>query len=311
MLIEYHRTMLADRVRNDAFAAALKQLIKPGETVVADVGAGTGLLGFIAAKLGAREVYLYESASIMMVARQLARDNRLKNVYFFEGHSTAIKKPPPVDIIVSETLGNYAFEENIIATTEDAKRFLKPGGIMLPQAVEQFVAPVTNAGFYNELTAPWESVGHNLNFNFAKTMGLNNIYVRSFQPAQLLDNGESAQCWDILDFKQKNSGNRQGVARWIIKSPVTIYGFAIWWRLTVIPGIDLSIGPAEPKTHWEQLYFPAESPLILSTSDVLEIQISSQSSYKFGTTIQWIIKSVHGDKIKDQQTLSLEKGYLA
>ena len=43
MRIEYHRTLVADRVRNAAFHAALKAVITPGETVVADVGAGTGL----------------------------------------------------------------------------------------------------------------------------------------------------------------------------------------------------------------------------------------------------------------------------
>ena len=42
MRIEYHRTLVADRVRNAAFHAALKAVITPGETVVADVGAGTG-----------------------------------------------------------------------------------------------------------------------------------------------------------------------------------------------------------------------------------------------------------------------------
>lgn len=42
MRIEYHRTLIADAVRNTAFHAALKAVIAPGETVVADIGAGTG-----------------------------------------------------------------------------------------------------------------------------------------------------------------------------------------------------------------------------------------------------------------------------
>ena len=50
MRIEYHRTLIADRVRNDAFKAALSRVIRKGETVVADIGAGTGLLGLMAAR---------------------------------------------------------------------------------------------------------------------------------------------------------------------------------------------------------------------------------------------------------------------
>ena len=32
MRIEYHRTLLADRVRNNAFYAALRSVIVPGQT---------------------------------------------------------------------------------------------------------------------------------------------------------------------------------------------------------------------------------------------------------------------------------------
>ena len=56
MRIEYHRTLLADRVRNAAFHAALQRVIVAGKTTVADIGAGTGFLGFMAAKLGAARV---------------------------------------------------------------------------------------------------------------------------------------------------------------------------------------------------------------------------------------------------------------
>ncbi|RZI38071.1 ribonucleotide-diphosphate reductase subunit beta, partial [Herbaspirillum sp. HC18] len=60
MRIEYHRTLLADRVRNAAFHAALSKVIRKGESTVADIGTGTGFLGFLAAKLGAARVDMYD-----------------------------------------------------------------------------------------------------------------------------------------------------------------------------------------------------------------------------------------------------------
>ena len=51
MRIEYHRTLIADRVRNQAFEGALRAVIEKGETTVADIGTGTGLLALMAAKL--------------------------------------------------------------------------------------------------------------------------------------------------------------------------------------------------------------------------------------------------------------------
>src|SRR5262245_102545 len=129
MRIEYHRTLLADRVRNDAFHRALSSVIVKSETTVADIGAGTGFLGFLAAKLGAKRVDLYEAADIAGVARRLLRHNRLPNCRLIEAHSTDVADPGRADVIVSETLGNYPFEENILETLNDARaRFLEPGG---------------------------------------------------------------------------------------------------------------------------------------------------------------------------------------
>src|SRR5215210_1250312 len=129
MRIEYHRTLLADRVRNAAFHAALRQAIVKGKSTVADIGAGTGFLGFLAAKLGARRVDLYETAEVAEVARRLLRHNRLANCRIAEIHSTDVTDPDRVDVVVSETLGNYPFEENLIDALNDARaRFLAPGG---------------------------------------------------------------------------------------------------------------------------------------------------------------------------------------
>src|SRR5690349_6645880 len=103
MRIEYHRTMITDRIRNEAFWQALKAVIRPGETVVADIGAGTGVLGMMAAKLGAKEVYLYETAAVVGLGRDLLKLNRMRNCMLFPCHSTEMDSPPKVDVVVSET----------------------------------------------------------------------------------------------------------------------------------------------------------------------------------------------------------------
>src|SRR6188508_1291959 len=113
MRIEYHRTLLADQIRNAAFHEALRRVIVKGQTTVADIGAGTGFLGFLASKLGAKRVDFYERADIADVARKLLRHNRLTNCRIAEIHSTDVATPDRVDVVVSETLGNYPFEENI------------------------------------------------------------------------------------------------------------------------------------------------------------------------------------------------------
>lgn len=305
MLIEYHRNMLSDEVRNKAFHAALKKLIVPGKTTVADIGAGTGLLGFMAKKLGAKDVFMYEMASIMGLAQKLAKENKMKGCHFFSGHSTEAFDPPKVDLIVSETLGNYGFEENITATIEDAKRFLNPGGTIIPQRLTHYACPVISDRFHKELSA-WDEVGYELDFSSAKEMGLNNVYVRSFKSADLLDGGKAAAVWDSIDFRRKNGNNRRGTVKWKMDKDTVIYGAAVWWHCELIEGIALCTGPLSPKTHWEQLYFPAIKPLALRKGDVVTVEISSTSSYAEGTNLRWVFRA-RGETL----THDLKKGYLA
>jgi SAM-dependent methyltransferase len=311
MRIEYHRTLLADRVRNAALHKALSRLIRKGETTVADIGAGTGFLGFLAAKLGAKRVDLYEEADISEVARRLLRLNRLPNCRIASVHSTDVAEPDRVDLVVSETLGNYPFEENIIATLNDAReRFLKPGGRIVPHAVEQHACPVVGERLYREL-AVWDEVGYGLDFTPAKAMSLNNIYVRWLVPADLLDGGAAAKVWDKLSFDRRNKTTRGGELAWKVGRDTTIYGIALWWSAELIEGVTLSTSPLAPRTHWEQLYLPALAPIPLAASQTLSARLRSTTSYDKGTNVTWTlaVRDGRGRELL-RQALDLEKGYL-
>jgi SAM-dependent methyltransferase len=312
MRIEYHRTLLADRVRNAAFHAALARLIVKGETTVADIGAGTGFLGFLAAKLGAKRVDLYETAGIASVARKLLRhNNSVRNCRLFEMHSTEVMDPERVDVVVCETLGNYALEENIVETLNDArKRFLKPDGAVIPAGVRQLVCPVVRGRMLAELSA-WDNVGFGLDFAPAKAMTLNNIYVRTFAAGDLLDGANAAKVWDELSFGRNNKTTRSGEASWTLARRTAIYGLALWWTADLAEGIALSTGPLDRRTHWEQLYLPVLEPLAIEAGQTLTARIRSTSSYARGTNVAWtlIVRDAAGRQLS-QQALDLEKGFL-
>ena len=311
MRIEYHRTLLADRVRNAAFHAALERLIVPGETIVADIGCGTGLLAFMASKLGAKRVYGVERADIGAVADKLRRHNAVKGVRLIAGHSTDLEPPEPVDLVISETLGNYPFEENIIETLTDARaRWLKPGGLLIPSSVQQFVCPVVAERQFRELTI-WDEVGYGLDFTPARRMGLNNIYVRVFEPADLLAGGAAAAVWDAVDLAKPAKTTRSGEAEWPCDKAMTIYGLASWWTADLAPGIGLATGPLAAKTHWEQLFLPALEPMTLAKGERLAVRLRSTTSYEDGTNVTWTLRRLDArGKELSRQALDLEKGFL-
>jgi PRMT5 oligomerisation domain/Ribosomal protein L11 methyltransferase (PrmA) len=311
MRIEYHRVLLADRVRNAAFQAALQRVIVKGKSTVADIGAGTGFLGFLAARLGAKRVDFYEAAEIASIARKLLRHNRLSNCRIAQVHSTDVGEPDRVDVIVSETLGNYPFEENIIATLNDAReRFLAPRGTIIPAGVEQFACPVVGERLYRDLTT-WDDVGYGLDFAPAKAMSFNNIYVRWLEPADLLDGGAVAKVWDTVRFDRKNKTTRSGDVDWRIKRSATIHGLALWWTADLAEGVRLSTGPLDARTHWEQLYLPVTEPIAVAAGETFRARLKSTTSFEHGTNLTWTL-SVSDAKGRERvrQAMDLEKGFL-
>jgi protein arginine N-methyltransferase 1 len=311
MRIEYHRTLIADSVRNQAFHDALSRVIRRGETTVADIGAGTGLIGLMASKLGAREVILYEAGEVAGVAAATLKANRAKACQLMPCHSTEMEDPPRVDVVVSETLGNYAFEENIIDTMADARlRHLKDGGVMIPARIRQHVVPVISDRVHRELVV-WDDVGFGLDLSAARQMSLNNVYVRSFAAPELLDGGAAAKVWDTVTLGSDTKSARKGEASWKLDAAQTVYGFAYWWDAELIEGVALSTAPDAPRTHWEQLYFPLQTPMTIEAGESVLVTLRSRSSEEAGTHLAWT--AVHFDRdgaSKARQAMDLDKGWI-
>lgn len=305
MWIEYQRSILTDETRNQAFRDALARVINPGETTVLDIGSGTGFLGFLASRLGAREVFMVEhNAELANLSERLMRRNKIKHCTLFQCSSYDLFDLPPVDVIVSETLGNYAYEENILEIMRDARRFLRPGGVIIPSVLEQWIAPVHSERFYNELCT-WDEIGFDLDFDLAKAMSFNNLYVRRFGRADLVNEFKR---WDRVDLNKKYDSLRRGESHWIVKDQATWFGFASWWRAELNHDSSLATGPLDPATHWEQLFLPLETPLVLKPGDDVYLNINSDSREGEGVMLRWQVSHVRAGENLSRQTLDMRKG---
>jgi SAM-dependent methyltransferase len=309
--IELHRKLLGDAVRNAALADALKRAIRPGCTV-ADIGAGTGFLSFLARRLGAAHCHLYEYSGALALARELARRNRISGLTFVEAHSAEVKKPERVDVVVSETLGNYALEEGLLETLADARRFLKPGGTLIPSRLRQYVAPVVNRRLQDEIDV-WPRVGHGLDLSPAREIALCNMYVRPVGKDDLGGEASTRQ-WDEIDFspdtRKAPASSRRGSARWTaaqVGAP-RVHGFALWWEVELVPGISLSTSPFAAPTHWEQVYLPLLHEVILAPGDELLIELHSET--RTGVRLKWETQRRRDGRVAQRQAQDLARGRL-
>jgi len=309
MSIEFHRRMLADRVRHEAFRAALKQAIKPGTSTVADIGAGTGVLAFFARELGAREVWLYDPGPALELAEVVAARNGIDGLHFAPERSLDVADPPRVDVVVAEVLGNFAYEEDVLETLRDARRFLKPGGTLIPASITQWVAPVTADRFERDLGS-WRDVGFGLDWSDAEQLTRNNMYVFPIDPKDLL--AEAALSWDSLDFRGPIESRRAGRVEWRPGTACVLFGFALWWDCTLAPGVVLSTSPYAPRTHWDQIYLPLLTPLAAEAGDEIVLAIESETGGgESGIEVGWTIRHARKGSVLDEQALSIGAGWLA
>ncbi|HUP92941.1 MAG TPA: class I SAM-dependent methyltransferase [Solimonas sp.] len=310
MEIELHRKLLGDGLRNRAFQRALEQLIEPGKTTVVDIGAGTGFLSLLAARLGAAHCTLVEYADTLELAQQLARANGITTLTFMRAHSQEIRKPPKVDLVISETLGNYALEEGLLETLVDARRFLKPRGRLIPGRLRQFVAPVVAPRLQQELDI-WGQVGFDLELAPARRVSLNNMYVKTLRPDELAG-ADSARLWDDLDFSpaaKAPESKREKTVRWDAPLPV-VHGFALWWECELVPGISISTSPWAEPTHWEQVYLPLLQPAELAKGDTMELSLGSDTRPEVGLRVTWKTRVLRGKKPVSEQSQDTFQGRL-
>jgi protein-L-isoaspartate O-methyltransferase len=102
---------LKDRQRTDAFAAAIAAAVQPGDVVV-EVGAGTGILSFFAARAGATRVLAVEIDPTMAATlRESVRANGLEGVVeVLEGDARRLHLPP-ADVVIAEVIDTGLIEE--------------------------------------------------------------------------------------------------------------------------------------------------------------------------------------------------------
>ena len=149
--------MIADRGRTEAYARALRAAITP-DSAVLDIGAGPGILSFLACQAGARRVYAVEPAAVIEVAKELAAANGFTDrVHFIQAMSTSIDLPERVDVVVSDVHGVLPlFEGSVVSILDARNRFLKPGGVIIPMRKTVFVSLVKTGGPRLGVVVPWQ-----------------------------------------------------------------------------------------------------------------------------------------------------------
>ncbi len=128
----YH-VLTHDERRNHSYQVAIKRSVK--DKVVLDLGTGNeALLARFCARAGAKKIYAIEldAEACRQAAAKVKSLGLSQKIEVIQGNSTDVELPEPVDICVSEIVGPIGGCEGAAVLINDARRFLKPDGVMLP-----------------------------------------------------------------------------------------------------------------------------------------------------------------------------------
>src|SRR5690348_3159880 len=206
--LEFHAFCLTDTgSRLDQFAAAIAARIRPGDTVV-DLGAGTGILSFLACRAGARRVYAIEGGESLEFARLLAAHNGYaERIEFINKPSTHVVLPERVNAIVGDIHDTFGLQARGLTATIDARdRFLAPGATLIPCSIQLMVAPVEAPDTYQKRIDVWNTSVHGVDVSSLRGLAVNQPGPMRAERSQLLTEPTAFATIDLMHASNPHAG---------------------------------------------------------------------------------------------------------
>jgi protein arginine N-methyltransferase 1 len=271
--------MIADKVRMDPYAYALKAVVE-ADSVVLDIGTGTGLHALLACKFGARKVYAIEPNDAIHLARELALENGFADrIEFFQDISTHITLPEKANVIVSDLRGVLPLYDGHIPAIIDARqRHLAPGGILIPKHDTIWISLVEAGNVYKDLIAPWD-YPYGISMKEAERIVLNDWFEKTtdtFNKSSLLI---EPQVWAEVDYASIENPDMSSAP--IIQNATrdgTAHGLLVWFDGEIADGIRVFNGPVADNVAevYGCAFFPLLEPVPIARGDTIVLRVQAE-----------------------------------
>ena len=265
-----HKLMLQDRQRVGRFARALRQVVRPGDTVV---DAGTGILAFLALRCGAGRVIGIDSSPVVRAARAIAKRNFPDaDVQFLQRHLLTGRLPRVrADVIVCELLGQFGIDEGCAAVIRRLRhRLLKRGGRVIPEQVRLRVAPVESPAVFEEFSF-WRKRYRRMDLSPLLDFAYQHVYLFSQHPMRML---AAPRALATLDSARDAAVPEAMTCRFPINRPGTLHGFVGWFDARLSEGVSLSTDPRRRNSHWHQVFFPLGPPMRVQRGEHVSFELT-------------------------------------
>lgn len=294
-----HRGYLADERKTAAYRAALAEVVEPAD-VILDLGAGTGILGYLACEAGAKAVIAVDRGDIVGLARRIAADNgytdRITHVH---GLSTEIELETHADVAVCDQIGGLVHDAGILACFADARRrLLTSGARMVPASFRIFLAPVAfETG--RDAVDFWSSRPSSIDVSAARPSAANTEWKYNLVTDDVVPLAPGAE---LASFPADHDEAITGSAGFRLDRDGRFDGFIGWFEAQMSPSVMLTNDPWSPDRfdRWCNFY-PLEDALDVGSGDRVDLRLDIRP--RLGI-VSWSTDVAHADGRSQQMRQS-------
>jgi len=285
-VLQFHAFCLTDTgTRLDQYARAIARVVCPGDVVV-DLGAGTGILSFLACAAGAERVYAIEASEAIAYGEALAASaGWADRVRFINEPSSQVTLSERADVIVADIHDTFGLQAGGIGAVIDVRnRLLKPGGRLIPWSLDLFVAPIEAHDVYRRSVDLWRQRIHGIDLSPLRSLAVNQKHPARFDSRQLIapPAALSTVALATIDVPQA-----QGSARMTVARGGTVHGICGSFVTTLADGVTIGNLPGDSgTTNFAQAFFPIDTPVAVAAGDEISIAVDSFDSIQ----LRWQMK---------------------
>jgi hypothetical protein len=247
------------------YRRAIRQVVRPGD-IVADVGAGLGVLAACAIRAGARRVIAFEDRPLASPGRAVVADNGLDGCIRYTRQGTqGGPARGKADVLVLEMPGDCIFEAGLLRVPRGVWPHLRPRPATIPTRVDVFAAPVRDPYFHAVMASALGSGRYGLTFSAAVVAATHRAYKKWIYSSDFL---APARRVARIQLPPPGTPALSVSAEFRVTTEGTLTGFGLWADIWFTKSIVVRTLSAR---HWQNLFFPIESPMRVRRSDRLSV----------------------------------------
>jgi len=276
----WHFAMMNDTVRNEAFREAITKAVTE-DSLVLEIGTGSGLLAMMAAEAGAAHVYTCETNPLIArKAEEIIAANRLQDrISVIRKNSLHIVTgkdiPAPCDVLIAEIFDTGLLGEGVFTVFNHARQYLLAGNGRLIPCRAQVLARLI------EIPALWQEAavrtvgGYDLSpFNEFSPFFYLQKKLRDYQFRFLSEEAEIFR----FDFRSPLPPAEEKSVEFRITADGSCHAIGFWFRLYLDDDIFLETGPSST-SHWDQALQVLPSPPETGGSQKLSVKARHNSHF--------------------------------